>query len=70
MPGMDGFELCAKIRKNERTRSLPVVLVTSLASDADRRRGLEAGADAYVAKQEFDHEMLVAKINELLGRVG
>jgi len=68
MPGMNGFDLCATIRKTDRLRSLPVVLVTSLASDADRRRGLEAGADAYVAKQEFDHEMLVAKLNELLGR--
>lgn len=70
MPGMNGFDLCAKIRKTERTRALPVVLVTSLGSDADRRRGLEAGADAYVAKQEFDHELLVQKLNELLGRAG
>ncbi|GMV15550.1 MAG: response regulator [Polyangiaceae bacterium] len=70
MPGMNGFDLCAKIRKTEQTRALPVILVTSLGSDADRRRGLEAGADAYVAKQEFDHELLVQKLNELLGRAG
>jgi chemotaxis protein histidine kinase CheA len=68
MPGMDGFELCQRIRAGQRTRELPVVLVTSLSSEADRRRGLDAGADAYVAKQEFDHEQLVAKLNELLGR--
>ncbi|MCC7541093.1 MAG: hybrid sensor histidine kinase/response regulator, partial [Deltaproteobacteria bacterium] len=68
MPRVTGFDLCTSVRADERTRTLPVVLVTSLGSDADRRRGMDAGADAYVVKSEFDHEKLVAKVNELIGR--
>jgi len=68
MPGIDGFELCERVRQDDRYRTVPLVLVTSLSSDQDRRRGLEAGADAYIAKQEFDHELLVAKVCELMGR--
>lgn len=68
MAGVDGFELCRRVRGDARRRELPVVLVTSLGSAEDRRRGMEAGADAYVVKSEFDHEWLVAKLRELLGR--
>jgi two-component system chemotaxis sensor kinase CheA len=68
MPGISGFELCERVRQSERHRTVPLVLVTALASAEDRRRGLEAGADAYIAKQEFDHEVLVAKVSELMGR--
>jgi two-component system chemotaxis sensor kinase CheA len=69
MPRLDGIELCQRIRASERLRGLPVILVTSLGSDADRQRGLAAGADAYVVKSEFDHEKLVAEVNLLLGRM-
>lgn len=68
MGGIDGFELCRRIRGDARRAELPVVLVTSLSSPEDRRRGMDAGADAYVAKSEFDHEQLVALLRELLGR--
>ena len=70
MPGMSGLELCANIRQNERLRRLPVVLVTSLGSDDDRRAGLAVGADAYIVKSEFDHEVFVKTVNELVGRIG
>ena len=68
MPGISGFDLCERVRQDERHRTTPLVLVTALASDEDRRRGLDAGADAYIAKQEFDHEVLVAKVCELMGK--
>ncbi|MDI1478757.1 response regulator [Polyangium sp. y55x31] len=68
MPEMSGLELCAQIRQNERLRRLPVVLVTSLGSDDDRRAGLAVGADAYIVKSEFDHEVFVKTVNELVGR--
>jgi two-component system chemotaxis sensor kinase CheA len=70
MPGMSGLELCANIRQNDRLRRLPVVLVTSLGSDDDRRAGLAVGADAYIVKSEFDHEVFVKTVNELVGRIG
>ncbi|MRG90619.1 hybrid sensor histidine kinase/response regulator [Polyangium spumosum] len=68
MPEMSGLDLCANIRQNERLRRLPVVLVTSLGSDDDRRAGLAVGADAYIVKSEFDHEVFVKTVNELVGR--
>jgi two-component system chemotaxis sensor kinase CheA len=68
MPNLTGLELCARIRSSDRLRRLPVVLVTSLASDDDKRRGMEVGADSYIVKSEFDHHQLVAIVNGLVGR--
>jgi two-component system chemotaxis sensor kinase CheA len=66
MPHMDGFALCRAIRASARFRELPVVLVTALESDEDRRRGLDAGADAYLLKSAFDQETLLHTIAKLL----
>jgi two-component system chemotaxis sensor kinase CheA len=66
MPRMDGFQLTAKIRSDERFRHLPVVLVTSLESSADRERGIEVGADAYIGKSSFDQEQLLDVIRRLI----
>lgn len=63
MPRLSGLELTARIRADRRLAELPVVLVTSLASDADRARGLEAGASAYLVKDGFDRNNLL----ELIG---
>ncbi len=68
MPEMSGLELCNHIRGNERLRRLPVVLVTSLGSEDDRRAGLAVGADAYIVKSEFDHEVFVKTVKDLVGR--
>ena len=48
MPGMDGFEVCRRIKANPATAHLPVVLVTALDQLADRVQGLEAGADDFL----------------------
>ena len=69
MPRMGGLELTAAIRAHPRLRSLPVILVTSRDSDEDRRRGLEAGADAYIIKSAFDEAQLLAVVERVLGRV-
>lgn len=66
MPRLDGFDLSAKIRSDARFQDLPVVLVTSLDSPADRRRGIEAGADAYIVKSGFDQEHLIDVIRRLI----
>jgi two-component system chemotaxis sensor kinase CheA len=68
MPHMDGFALTEEIRTSATTCSLPVVVVTSLDRDEDRQRGLEAGADAYLIKSNFDQRILVDTIEMLLGR--
>jgi two-component system chemotaxis sensor kinase CheA len=66
MPRMDGFDLTATIRRSPRFRQLPVILVTALDSEQDRRRGLEAGADAYLIKSAFDQRHLLETVSQLL----
>jgi two-component system chemotaxis sensor kinase CheA len=66
MPGMDGFVLTEKVKRHERFKELPVVLVTALESPQDRIRGLEAGADAYIAKSTFDQRELLETIERLI----
>jgi two-component system chemotaxis sensor kinase CheA len=70
MPKMDGFALTKKIRSNEKTKDLPVVVVTSMESEEDKRRGLEAGANAYLVKSSFDQKHLIEIIETLLGKKG
>ncbi|HEX6240971.1 MAG TPA: response regulator, partial [Polyangiales bacterium] len=66
MPNKDGFTLAEDIRADPRLARLPVVLMTSLESEADRLRGLSAGASAYLTKRAFDHPALLSTIASLL----
>lgn len=50
MPGMEGSEVCRALRDDDRTRFLPVILLTAKAADSDQRDGLEAGADILIVK--------------------
>lgn len=62
MPGMNGFEFLETVRSDPELRELPVILVTTLSSDKDRRRGLASGAAAYMVKSEFDEGVLLRAI--------
>lgn len=66
MPRMDGITLCRTIRASREYAQLPVILVTSLHSDADRQRGLDAGADAYLSKTGYDRGELLDALERLL----
>jgi two-component system chemotaxis sensor kinase CheA len=66
MPSMDGFALAQAIRSSKRFRDLPVVLLTARGDEADRARGLEAGADAYLVKSAFDQRTLLETLRQLL----
>jgi two-component system, chemotaxis family, sensor kinase CheA len=68
MPELDGLGLTRAIRADAARSSLPVVVVTSRGSEDDRRRGIEAGADAYMAKRSFDQQTLLATVERLVGR--
>jgi CheY-like chemotaxis protein/HPt (histidine-containing phosphotransfer) domain-containing protein len=70
MPGVDGFALTEAIRASEAHQGLPVVILTSRTDDADRRRGLDAGADAYLMKRTFDEPTLLTAVARLLGEPG
>jgi two-component system chemotaxis sensor kinase CheA len=66
MPKMNGFELTQKIREDKQGAETPVVLVTSLQSSEDRKRGIDAGANAYIVKSNFDQSNLLEVIARLI----
>ncbi len=66
MPVMDGFDLTKKVRADRRLKELPVILVTSLGSDDDHERGVQAGADAYIVKGSFTQDRLLETIRRLI----
>lgn len=68
MPEMDGLELVGAIRRDPDISTLPVVIVTSRGGDEDERRGMEAGADAYIVKERFDQRTLLDSVERLVGR--
>lgn len=67
MPGMDGLELCRRIRSNYVVNHIPIVIVTAKISDQERIKGFEAGADAYLAKP-FNVDELRTVVERLLDR--
>ncbi|MDP3488833.1 MAG: PleD family two-component system response regulator [Phenylobacterium sp.] len=64
MPGMDGFQVCRRLKDDPETRHVPVVLVTALDGRGDRIAGLEAGADEFLTKP-IDDVMLFARVRSL-----
>ena len=68
LPGMTGFDVCQAVRGDRATASLPVIMLTARTEEADRVKGLELGADDYVAKP-FSPNELVARIRVLVRRL-
>ncbi len=66
MPNLNGLDLTAKIRQYQEYSELPIILVTTLASDADKRRGAQAGANAYLTKGDFDQKILIETLRRLI----
>ncbi len=65
MPGMDGYEVCRRLKADAATRHIPVVMVTALDQSEDRIRGLDAGADDFLTKP-VDEVSLFARVRSLL----
>lgn len=67
LPGMDGFEVCRRLKNGAKTRMIPVVMITARGSEADVIQGLQIGADDYVVKP-FSPKVLVARVRAVLRR--
>ena len=67
LPGLDGLSVCRAIRSSPSARSVPVVILSDMAGEADVVRGLEAGADDYVTKP-FSPQVLMARLRAILRR--
>src|SRR5947209_18767726 len=67
LPGMNGMELCRRLRRENQTRRTPIIMLTAKTSEADRIAGLDLGADDYIAKP-FSVRELVARVRAVLRR--
>jgi two-component system, cell cycle response regulator len=65
MPGMDGFEVCRRIKSNPRTAHIPVIIITALDQTADRVKGLDSGADDFLTKPVSD-VALITRVKSLV----
>ncbi len=70
MPRLDGIELATLIKQDSQLKSLPVMIVSYKDREADRLRGLEAGADYYLTKGSFQDESLLQAVRDLIGDPG
>jgi DNA-binding response OmpR family regulator len=68
LPGMNGMDLCRRLRSESQTRRTPIIMLTAKTSEADRIAGLDLGADDYIAKP-FSVKELMARVRAVLRRV-
>lgn len=68
LPRMDGYKICALLKKDIRYANIPIIMFTAKAQESDKQMGQEAGADAYIIKP-FEYQMLSEKIKELMGNL-
>ena len=68
LPGMPGIEFARRLRADERTRGIPIIMLTARGEEADKVGGLEAGADDYITKP-FSPRELVARVSAVLRRL-
>ena len=68
LPGIDGFEVCRKMKGNEQLSNIPIIMLTAKTEDADIVSGLESGADDYITKP-FSPGVVVARVRTVLRRI-
>ena len=68
LPGTDGYEVCKKLKSDEKTQNIPIIMLTAKNEEEDIISGLELGADDYVTKP-FSPKVLVAKVRRILQRI-
>jgi chemotaxis protein histidine kinase CheA/CheY-like chemotaxis protein len=67
MPHLDGFSLTEKLRNNADYKNTPIIIMTSREKEGDKRRGIKAGADAYIIKGSFDQTNMLETVRNLVG---
>ncbi|MFA5975588.1 MAG: response regulator [Elusimicrobiota bacterium] len=65
MPKLDGWEVCRRLKGDPKTKDIPIIILTAYAQSSDQRKGLQLGADSFIAKP-CDFTYLVEQINALL----
>jgi len=68
LPGIDGLTVCRKLKNNDKTEHIPIIMLTAKSEESDVVVGLEMGADDYITKP-FSHKVLLARIRSVLRRV-
>lgn len=66
LPGLDGFEVLRKLKKDNKSKDIPVILLTNLSQKDDIKEGLALGADDYLIKAHFMPSEVISKIREIL----
>jgi DNA-binding response OmpR family regulator len=67
LPGLDGFEICSRLRNEPQTAKLPIIMLSAKGQDADKTTGLKVGANEYLTKP-VNRELLLEKMTSLLGK--
>ena len=67
MPKLDGWEVCRRLKADESTRSIPIIILTAYAQTSDQKKGAQLGADRFITKP-CDLTFLVEEINRLLAK--
>ncbi|WP_417318995.1 phosphate regulon transcriptional regulator PhoB [Emcibacter sp.] len=68
LPNLSGIEICRRLRRENTTKNIPIIMLTARSEETDRIRGLETGADDYITKP-FSPKELIARINAILRRI-
>jgi CheY-like chemotaxis protein len=66
MPRMDGFTLTERLRSMPKYAEIPIILVTSLERESDKKQGIQVGADAYIMKGDFEQKNLIETVKSLI----
>lgn len=66
LPGIGGFDILEKIKKEDKTKKIPVIILSNLGSQEEIQKGLKSGADAYLVKANILPEDVIKKIEEIL----
>ncbi|HEY4712555.1 MAG TPA: response regulator [Dehalococcoidia bacterium] len=67
LPGVDGFEICSRLRNEPQTTKLPIIMLSAKGQEADKTTGLKVGADVYLTKP-VDRAVLLEKLTSLLAK--